>query len=146
MLGNSHIFDSPVKFMYRKLPGFSGSWWPIINLKLGGLPHDFYALIDSGASHSVLHEEIANIVGAKKSSKKESEGLSASGKYKSYETKPIKVSLLDRKYQFSFTVIKNSKGLMWPCILGHDTLFKIAKLEFQSFDGFYRIWLRNDIN
>lgn len=51
-------FQTPIKIWYKALPKFSKILWPIVDVKLnysGILIQPFSALVDSGASHSVLH-------------------------------------------------------------------------------------------
>lgn len=147
MLADNEFFDSQIKVVYRKLPASGEVFWPIIDISLAGFYQPIIALVDSGASHSILHEDVARTLDIKpKYGKQLLTGLSASGSYKYWETEPVKVEIYGRKFSFNFKVINENKGLIWPCILGHDTLFKIAKLEFRTFKEYFKVFFRTDIN
>lgn len=147
MSDDSSLFESPIKVRYRKLPTSGKVLWPIIDIKLLDLPQPILALVDSGASHSILHEDIAEIVGLQKGGKNELiEGTSAAGSFKFWRSRSLEVDIYGRKFDFNFSVPVKNKGLIWPCILGHDSIFRIAKLEFKTFKGHFRIFFRTDIN
>jgi len=44
-----------------------------------------------------------------------------------------------------FEVIDNN-DLIWPCILGEDSIFEISKLDFSKFKGYFEIKFRKDLN
>lgn len=142
----------PIKIWYKPLPGFPETFWPIIDIKFTyqnkSLPQSILALVDSGASHSILHPEIAEALGfdQKKLEIPEYEGTSVSGLYKSWMLPdPLDVSIYDHLFSFKFSVIDNP-NLIWPCILGEDSIFQVAKLDFQKFKGYFEINFRQDIN
>lgn len=73
-------------------------------------------------------------------------GISVSGEYKSW-TLPdlITASIYGYSFDLKFTVIDNPR-LIWACILGEDSIFEIARLDFQKFKGFLEVRFRADIN
>lgn len=42
--------------------------------------------------------------------------------------------------------MKPIQHLIWPCILGEDSIFQVSKLDFQKFKGYFEIRFRQDIN
>lgn len=72
--------------------------------------------------------------------------MSVSGFYKSWVLPElIDVNIYGHSFCFSFTVIDNP-NLIWPCILGENSIFEVAKLDFQKFNGCFEIRFRQDIN
>ena len=120
--------------------------WPIIDINLPVLPQPILALVDSGASHSIIHEDIAEIIGLQRGKNKLNIGISASGNYKYWISKTVDVGVYGREFTFKFTFISNNRSLIWPCMLGHDTIFKVAKLEFRTFKGDFKVFFRSDVN
>lgn len=104
--------------------------------------------MDSGASFSILHIEIAEALGVnlKKLGEPKPGGTSVSGFYKYWELpEPLDVNIYGFSFNFKFTVIDNP-GLIWPCILGENSIFEVARLDFQKFKGFFEIRFRQDID
>jgi hypothetical protein len=141
----------PIKIWYESLPKLPNIFWPIVETKLSyknfSLPQSIHALIDSGANRSILHPLIAEAIGFDlKKLGVPTQGLSASGAYRAWVL-PQRVNLDIYGYTFSvrFTVIDN-KQLIWPCILGEDSIFEFARLDFYKFKGFFELRLRSDIN
>lgn len=147
MSESNELFEEFIKIWYRKLPQSGKSLWPLLDVKLPGLPQNVPALIDSGANNSILHEDIVKLLGFSEDENKSNiTGKSASGSYKSYALQPIQIEILSHKFNSQFIVIKNNRNLPWPCILGHNTIFKFAKIEFRSFKGYFRMAFRTDVN
>ena len=144
--------SSPIKIWYKPLPRFPKISWPIIDIKIfhnsKSLPQPILALVDSGASHSILHIEIAKFLGfdLKELGSSQAGGLSAGGSHKTWQLPdPLTVDIYGRLFTFKFSVIDNP-NLIWPCILGEDSIFQIAKLDFLKFKGYFEIRFRQDIN
>lgn len=76
MSDDSKLFESPIKVRYRKLPTSGKILWPIVDIKLPNLPQPILALVDSGASHSILHEDIAEVLGLQERGNKLIDGTS----------------------------------------------------------------------
>lgn len=143
---------SPIKVWYKSLPRIPHIGWPIIDLQLSYhrilLPQPVLSLIDSGANFSILHLEIAEALGIDlhKIGKPKMTGSSVSGFYQSWILpEPIEVEIYESSYHFRFEVI-NNPGLIWPCILGENSIFEVARLDFQKYKGFFEIRFRQDIN
>lgn len=143
---------SPIKVWYKPLPKFPKITWPLIDIKLSqkgkSLPQPILALVDSGASYSILHIEVAQFLGfdLKKLGLSQEAGISVSGSYKTWILPdPVNVNIYGFSFSFNFSVIDNP-GLIWPCILGEDSIFQIAKLDFQRFKGYFEIRFRQDRN
>lgn len=144
--------STPIKIWYKPLPKFPKILWPVIDIKLTygskSLPQPIFALVDSGASHSILHIEIAKFLGFdfKKMNLLKTEGISVSGSYKTWILpKSIDTDIYGSLFGFNFSVVDNP-NFIWPCILGEDSIFQAAKLDFQRFKGYFEIRFRQDIN
>lgn len=142
----------PIKVWYKPLPKFPKIPWPIVDIQLSyknkTLPQPVLSLIDSGANFSILHMEIAEALGLnlKKLGKPNLGGTSASGFYKFWVLPElINVDIYGYSFSFRFSVIDNP-DLIWPCILGENSIFGIARLDFQKFKGYFEIRFRQDIN
>lgn len=142
--------QAPIKIWYKVLPGRGSVKWPVIDLgishKRNILPQRIFSLVDSGANKSILNPFVAEALGFDLGKLgKPDKGVSASGDYESWELPAIDIDIYGYKFSLSFTVINNKK-LIWPCILGEDSIFQFAKLDFQKFKGFFEIRFRSDIN
>lgn len=146
-------YESPIKVYYRKLPKLLGQGidWPLIDI---GLTHEektiapkLLALVDSGASNSILDPEIAEYLGFKLNrSERLKGGSSASGSYMYWLLpKPVDINVYGRIYTTNFQVI-DAPNQMWSCILGHDSIFRISKILFNTHKKYLEIGLRTDIN
>lgn len=143
-------FQSPIKIWYDIFPGLSRVKWPILKIKLKhgekSLPQPLIALVDSGANKSILHPFVAEALGFNLEKLGRSEkGVSASGEYKSWQLPSIDINIYGYDFNLPFTVIDN-KQLIWPCILGEDSIFHFARLDFYKFKGYFEIRFRTDIN
>lgn len=143
---------TPIKIWYKPLPKIIKLLWPIIDIGLStsvkSLPQPVLALVDSGSSHSILHMEIAEFLGfdLKKLGPPQPGGISVSGVHKTWVLpQPINVNIYGFSFSFNFSVVDNP-NLIWPCILGEDSIFQVARLDFQKFKGYFEIRFRQDIN
>lgn len=146
------FLQTPIKAWYKSLPGTTRVEWPIVDIKLSNknisLPQPLFALVDSGANQSILHPVVAETLGfnLKLLGSAHKGGVSVSGSYESW----ILPTLLDVNiYGYTFrlrcTVI-NNPTLIWPCILGEDSIFEFARLDFQKFKGFFEVRFRGDLH
>ncbi|MBI3397417.1 retroviral-like aspartic protease [Candidatus Woesebacteria bacterium] len=125
--------------------------WPLVDI---GLKHKntsiapkLLALVDSGASNSILDPEIAEYLGFDLAKlPKHSGGTSASGSY-NYWSLPdlLEVDIYGRTYTSNFIVI-DSSNQMWPCILGHDSIFRLSKVLFNTPKKYFELSFRTNIN
>lgn len=141
-----------IKAWYKPLPKLPDIFWPIVDIKLScnekSLPQPVFSLIDSGANFSILHLEVAEALGfnMNKLGSPLPGGLSVSGPYKSWVLpEMVNVDIYGYSFGFNFYVIDNP-GLIWPCILGENSIFEVAKIDFQKFKGYFEIRFRQDIN
>lgn len=139
---------SPIKVKYKVLPAFRKTLWPILDLQLSYrgrmFPYKILALVDSGASNSIIRTDIAEALGVDLREGKKIRGASVSGNYESVElSKRIDVDIWGHKFDFKFFALKN---MVWDCILGEDSIFEIARIDFQKFKGYFEIRFRQDIN
>ena len=144
-------FSASIKIYYKPLQN-SRILWPILDIELSSkgtsIPRSIGALVDSGANLSILHPQLAQYLGfdLKKLGSPKAGGISVSGGYKSWILpNPIDVNIYGYKFSFNFTVIDNP-NLIWGCILGEDSIFSVAKIDFQKFKGFFEIRFRQDLN
>lgn len=142
----------PIKIWYKPLPRFPKISWPIVDIKISynnkSLPQAVLSLIDFGSSFSILHLEIVEALGVdlKKLGAPKLSGTSVSGFYKSWVLpNPLDIDIYGYSFPFKFSVIDNP-DLIWPCILGENSIFEVAKLDFQKFKGFFELQFREDIN
>lgn len=79
------IFSIPIKVIYKAMPGTRLPLWPIVNLKLSykgkSFPGEVLALVDSGASGSILKPVIAEALGFDLSKERAIKGEGVSGVY-----------------------------------------------------------------
>ena len=143
--------SSPIKIKYSYLPK-SNILWPILEVNLSykntSFPQKVQSLVDSGASVSVLHPQVASFLGfnIQKLRLPKVSGISASGSYNSWTLPdPVDVEIYGYNFSFNFTVIDNP-NLIWGCILGEDSIFSIARIDFQKFKQFFEIRFRRDLN
>ena len=141
----------PIKIPYESLKGRPETLWPLVELQLGTsetlLSQSIPALVDSGANTSLLNPEFIPLLGfTEKDLQFIPGGISASGTYRfailPHETL---VNIYGYTFIIRFTVIEN-RDLVFPCILGQDSIFQWARLDFQRFKGFFEIKFRKNIN
>lgn len=141
----------PIKIYYQALPGTREKIWPLVDIRLtnaNNVPvQPFSALVDSGANISILHPEVAEILGFHKHDLQYRKGgKSVSGEYASALTPdPVNVSIYGYPFSLKFAVVDNPV-LAFACILGQDSIFKWARLDFQGFKNFFEIKFRRDLN
>ncbi len=141
-----------IKIWYESLPKLPKILWPIVELKLkyenSSILQRIHALVDSGASHSVLHPLVAESLGfsLKKLGVPKSGGLSVSGGYKWWILPEfVDIDIYGYSFRKKFVVIDNP-DMIWPCILGEDSIFEYARIDFSKFKGYFEIKFRKDIN
>lgn len=141
----------PIKIQYKPLPGSHAVKWPLVEVELSNkeifLPQPLLALVDSGASSSILHIDVAEILGyTRENLQFIPGGTSVSGVYKSaFTPTDISIKIYGYAFRLRFNVIDNPQ-LAFGCILGEDSLFQWARLEFQRFKGFFEIKFRTDLH
>ncbi|MDO8452134.1 MAG: retropepsin-like aspartic protease [bacterium] len=141
-------FSPPIRVYYEAVTGTTLPLWPILDIELSFngkvIPWKISALVDSGASGSVITSDLAKTLGFDLSKEKNIRGEGVSGVYKGKELKAaVDIDIYGYKHSFRFTTIEK---MPWDCILGEDSIFQVAKLDFQRFKGFFEIRFREDIN
>ena len=140
----------PIKVWYKALPLAPKILWPILEVRFSldgkSLPQAILSLVDSGASISILRPDVAEILGfAQKQLGVPQRGTSVSGVYRSWKIpKPIEVNIYGHMFSFHFEVIDNP-GLVWPCILGGDSIFQVSRIDFLKFKGYFELKFRQDL-
>lgn len=141
-----------MKIWYRRLPEHPDNFWPILEVRLRSkytaFPQPVFALVDSGASISILHPELARTLGfdLQRLGRPIQAGQSVSGSYSSWTlSEAIDTGFCGATFSIKFIVINNN-DLIWPCILGEDSIFQFAHVDFWKFKGYFDIELRKDLN
>lgn len=126
--------------------------WPILDVGFSyqnkTFPQKILSLVDSGANVSMIHLQLASYLGfdLKKLGQSKPGGISVSGNYKSWVLPgPVDIDIYGYNFSFNFTVIDNPK-LIWGCILGEDSIFSVARIDFQKFKKFFEMRFRQDFN
>lgn len=142
---------TPIKINYESLPGDPSTKWPLVEVKLSTqatkIRQSLYALVDSGSNVSIIHPFTASMLGfTKKDLKMQPGGRSVSGVYKS-ALSPVEVvtNIYGYTFQLTYTVVDNP-NLAFACILGQDSIFQWARLDFQRFKGIFEIKFRKDLH
>lgn len=143
--------NTPIKIWYKQLPGSSPiTKWPIIDVKFSAASvslKPIASLVDSGADQSILHPQLAEVLGVNLGTLDFIKGgKSVSGNYDYYQlSNSIPVNIYGYEFNIKFTIINNPQ-LIWPCILGEDSIFQFARLDFQKFKGFFDVRFRLDVH
>lgn len=144
-------FQLPIKIPYKTFPGSGNIPWPVVSVKLKRnnfvIPQPILALVDSGASSSVLHPYIAEALGFElKKLGKPQVGTGVGGTHETWML-PEAIDLNVEGFRFvrTFEVINNPR-LLWPCILGQDSIFDVACIDFYRFDRYFELRFRTDLN
>lgn len=144
--------QTPIKIWYRPHPRLPKVLWPLIDVKFSykdqSFPQLLPSLVDSGANMSILHPLVAEALGfdLKKLGNPKPGGVSVSGNYESWALPhPINVNIYGFSFSFNFTVI-NNPNLIWGCILGEDSIFQVARIDFSKYKGYLEVRFRGDIN
>ena len=145
-------FFNPIILPYiRLISTLEPTIWPLVIVKVpkfkDPLNQDIYALIDSGASNSILDKQIVLRMGIDLNKcKKYKNGRSVSDTYEFWVLEePIYVKIGIIEFPVIFNVIDSDKT-MWSMILGEDSIFKFAKIVFNKIKKEFEIIFRRDIN
>jgi hypothetical protein len=153
MSGKDSFYEGAIKINYRKLPKLLGQGidWPLLDIgikyKQTEIAPKMLALVDSGASNSILDPQIAKYLGFKlDDDKKLSGGNSVSGSYFYWTLpEPVEINIYGKRFKTTFQVI-DDPNQMWGCILGHDSIFKLSKILFNTHKKYFDVSFRADIN
>lgn len=141
--------DEDKKFLPKVTVSYSPTLFvtkmPILLASFENLPLPVQALVDSGATNSLLHPRVAKSIGLKLDYDKVQHGTGAGGDFKYVQSKPVETGLLGQKYMIVYEVVLD-ENFAWPCILGHNSIFKLAKIVFKSFKQEFDVFFRADYN
>ena len=126
-------------------PTLFGVKMPILLVSFANFPQSVQALVDSGATNSMLHIKLASNLKLKIDYSSKKEGTGAGGSFEYVSCEPIEVELLEQKFDIRFD-IPLDENFAWPCILGHDSIFKFSKIQFKTYKKEFGIFFRADIN
>jgi len=126
-------------------PTIFGVKMPILLVSFEKLPQPVPALVDSGATNSMLHKRIASNLKLKIDYSNKKVGTGAGGGFEYVSSKPVEVELLEQKFDIRFDVPLD-ENFAWPCILGHNSIFKFSKIQFKTYKSEFDIFIRADIN
>ena len=134
------------KLTYKPAPFVTGPYikWPLVEVSFGDSAKGFTTLIDSGASNSMLNQEVALVHNIKIDKNKVYAGSGVGSTFKFWIAKDVDITVADHNFIFDFSVPVEDSAIPWPCILGHDSIFQVAKLEFTSFKEQFKIFFRKD--
>ncbi len=118
---------------------------PLLLISFKGIPLPVQALVDSGATNSLLNIDIANRLRLKIDYSKKTVGTGVGGGFEYVTAAPFGVGIMGQKYEIQFN-IPLDENLVWPCILGHDSIFKFSKIIFKTYKKEFDIFFRADIN
>ena len=143
------LADDDKKFLPKVTVSYSptvfGVKMPILLVSFKKLPQPIQALVDSGATNSMLHPRVASSLKLKIDYSKKYQGTGAGGKFEYAVSEPIETELLGEKYNIKFD-IPLDKNFAWPCILGHNSIFRFSKIVFKTYKKEFDIFIRADIN
>lgn len=143
MLAEDKKFFPKVTIPYS--PTLFGVKMPILSVKFREFPQPVQALVDSGATNSMLHPRVASALKLKLDYSKKLKGTGAGGQFEYIESEPVETELLNQKYSIKFHIPMDD-NFAWPCILGHNSIFRLSKIEFRTYKQEFCVSLRADIN
>lgn len=57
----------------------------------------------------------------------------------------MEVDIYGYSFAFKFIVIDNP-DMIWDCILGENSIFEVARLDFKKYKGYFEVMFREDLN
>ena len=116
-------------FSYRNDP--LGNLYPIIpvSLEFGKIKKEFFALVDSGATISIFHSEVADSLGINIPKGKETYLGGVGGRIKGYIHK-LKVEIAGKKFLCS--IVFSHEYLVSFNLLGRQEFFKRFRIIFEE--------------
>ena len=145
MSGDSEDKKYFPKVIVRYSPTIFGSPMPTVPISLKGISQPLQALVDSGATNSLLSYDWAIQKNIKIDESRVLTGGGVGSGYEFYLSEPVEVDILGYKYQFKFDILLRSDPI-WPCILGQNSIFRLAKITFKRFRNEFEVFFRKDIN
>jgi hypothetical protein len=118
---------------------------PAISVGLKGIPQPLQALVDSGSTNSLINYDWAKQANFNIDTTQKYGGGGVCGGYEYYLSDPVEVSLFGYKYNIKFDVLIGNDPI-WACILGQDSIFRLAKITFKRYRSEFQVAFRKDIN
>jgi hypothetical protein len=131
----------PIKYS----PTVFGISMPAIPVRLKGIPQPLQALVDSGSTDSYINYDWARQANLAIDASKKLIGGGMGGGFEYYLSEPVEADLLGYRYNVKFNVLLNDDPI-WACILGQDSIFRLAKIIFKRYRNEFEIAFRKDIN
>lgn len=128
---------------YAPLPGFPNSTlMPMVPVVFMNKKSEFptYALVDSGASMSVVSTVIAEELGINWMKIPTKTGLAVASTVR-YHTTEIAAEIYDHKFNLEINIAEGLSA--HHCILGQKDLFQRAKITFEAYKKQFEIIFRN---
>lgn len=122
-----------------------GKPMPAILISFNGIPQPLQALVDSGATTSLISYSWAKQANLKIDTTQKFIGGGVGSGYDYYLSKPVEVDFGGYKYNVKFDVLLKDDPL-WACILGQDSIFRLAKITFKRYRNEFEVAFRKDIN
>ena len=136
-----NLSSPPVKKYYRSLPP-DKTPWPLLDIVFPDHNHNrnlkFPSLIDSGASHSILHPDVAPFLNINLDEFPLKDGTGVGGGFKYWDVNTLFNIEIDG-YPFKFKFHVSVASIPWSCILGENTIFSEARIDFQRYKGIFKI-------
>jgi hypothetical protein len=122
-------------------PTIFGSKAPLLNVSFEDLPRPVPALVDSGATNSLLHPAIASKLKLKIDYDDKKLGTGAGGSFEYVKAEPVSVEILGENFKVAFDIPLDN-DFAWPCILGHNSIFEYSKIVFKSYKEKFDVFLK----
>jgi hypothetical protein len=133
-------FHPKQTFRYSPLPPHISEPMPIVKVRFKKIHHPILGLVDSGATKSLIHPKLAEIVGIKFNKRKYGIGTGAGSDFRFFQGTPVDIGIKNIWKTINFTIIAND-DFFWGCLLGHD-FFKQAKIIFKSYNKQFDIFFK----
>jgi len=118
---------------------------PVALISFKSIPQPLQGLVDSGATNTLIGYDWAIQAGIKVDDSNKLKGGAVGSGYDFYRSEPIEVEIAGQKYEIKFDVLLGDQ-LLWPCILGQDSIFRLAKVTFKRYKYEFDVQFRKDIN
>jgi hypothetical protein len=126
-------------------PSVFGFKMPVALVSFKSIPQPLQGLVDSGATNTLIGYDWALQAGIQIDKSKKLKGGAVGSGYDYYQSEPVEVEMAGQKYNVKFDVVLGDP-LLWPCILGQDSIFRLAKVTFKRYKEEFCIQFRKDIN
>ena len=126
-------------------PTIFGVLMPVAPVNFKNIPLPVQGLVDSGATNSLISYPVALQANLKIDPSISYHGGGVGSGYDYYKSESVEVDIVGQRYSFKFDILLTDDPI-WPCILGQDTIFSLAKIIFKKYRNEFEICFRKDIN